>query len=157
MKRVMNVAMVIGAMVLCTTLVSAQAPAQGRRGGGAAPAPPKNLQVLPKDTTFQQIIPVMRGFEAALGVECGHCHVWYGNGNPMNDFASDMKPQKNIARAMLKLVSTANEVIPAAVTASKLRSGDQIEKVSCATCHRGKAIPEVPDLQPPAPAGRGRG
>jgi hypothetical protein len=160
MKRVMNVAMVIGAVVLCTTLVSAQAPGQGRRGGGAAPAPLKNLQVFPKDTTFQQIIPTMRGFEAALGVECGHCHVWYSNGNPMNDFASDAKPQKNIARAMLRLVSTANDVIPMAVTASGLRTAAQVEKVTCATCHRGKAIPEVPELAPPAPArggGGGRG
>jgi hypothetical protein len=157
MKRVTNVAMVIGAMVLCTALVSAQAPAgQGRRGGGAPPAALKNLQVFPKDTTFQQIIPTMRSFEGALGVECGHCHVWYGNGNPMNDFASDAKPQKNIARAMLRLVNTANEVIPMAVTASGLRTQEQVQKVTCATCHRGSAIPMVPEFQPPAPAGRGR-
>lgn len=155
MKRVINAAMVIGALVLSTALLSAQAPAgQGR---GAAPPPPKNLQVFPKDTTFQQIIPVMRSFEGALGVECGHCHVWYGNGNPMNDFASDAKPQKNIARAMIRLVNTANEAIPMAVTASGLRTAPQVEKVTCATCHRGKAIPEVPEYAPPAPARQGGG
>ena len=157
MKRVTNVAMVIGALVLCTALVSAQAPAgQGRRGGGAPPAPLKNLQVLPKDTTLPQILPTMRAFEASLQVECGHCHVWYGNGNPMNDFASDAKPQKNIARAMIRLVNTANEAIPMAVTASGLRTASQVEKVTCATCHRGKAIPEVPEFAPPAPPGGAR-
>lgn len=155
MKRVMNTAVVIGAMVLTTALVSAQAPAgQGRRGGGAAPAPPKNLQVLPKDTTFQQILPIMRGFEGALGTDCGHCHVWYGNGNPMNDFSLDTKPQKNIARAMIRLVATANEVIPMAVTSTGVRTAAQVEKVTCATCHRGMPIPQVPEYQPPAPAGR---
>ena len=157
MKRVMNAAMVIGAVVLSTALVSAQAPAgQGRRGGGAPPAPLKNLQVLPKDTTLPQILPTMRGFEAALQVECGHCHVWYGNGNPMNDFASDAKPQKNIARAMIKMVMAANETIQPAVAASGLRSGDQIQKVTCATCHRGSAIPMVPEYTAPAPAGGAR-
>ena len=155
MKRVTNVAMVIGAVVLCTALVSAQAPAGQGRGRGPAVPPPHNLQVFPKDTTLQQILPTMRAFEGALQVNCGHCHVWYGNGNPMNDFASDAKPQKNIARAMIRLVNTANEAIPMAVTASGLRTAEQVQKVTCATCHRGSAIPMVPEYQPPAAPERG--
>ena len=155
MKRVTNVAMVIGAVVLCTALVSAQAPAGQGRGRGPAVPPPHNLQVFPKDTTLQQILPTMRAFEGALQVNCGHCQVWYGNGNPMNDFASDAKPQKNIARAMIRLVNTANEAIPMAVTASGLRTAEQVQKVTCATCHRGSAIPMVPEYQPPAAPERG--
>jgi hypothetical protein len=154
MKRLINAAMVIGVLVLSTTLLSAQAPAgQGRRGGGAPPAPLKNLQVLPKDTTLPQILPTMRAFEASLQVECGHCHVWYGNGNPMNDFASDAKPQKNIARAMIKMVMAANDTIKPAVVQSGLRTADQVQAVTCATCHRGSAIPMVPQYTPPAPPG----
>jgi hypothetical protein len=147
--------MVIGAVVLCTALVSAQAPAGQGRGRGPALPPPHNLQVLPKDTSLQTILPIMRAFEGALQVNCGHCHVWYGNGNPMNDFASDAKPQKNIARAMIRLVNTANEAIPMAVTASGLRTQEQVQKVTCATCHRGSAIPMVPEYQPPAAPERG--
>ena len=168
MKRVMKTAMVIGAIVLGTSLVSAQAPqgapavpggqgrqGGGRQGGGAPAAPLKNLQVFPKETTQAQILPTMRAFEAALQVECGYCHQWEGQGNPTNDFSVDVKPQKNIARAMIRMVNQANETIAAGVAQSGLRTADQVQKVTCATCHRGAPIPQVPTYQPPAPAGRG--
>ncbi len=45
------------------------------QGGGGNQQPPKNLQVLPKDFTRQQVVGVMNGFTAALGVNCAHCHV----------------------------------------------------------------------------------
>jgi len=136
-------------------MVSAQAaPAagggQGRAGGGAPPAPPiTNLQVLPKDMPRAQVIQIMRGFEAALQVECGHCHVWTGPNLPTNDYASDVKPTKNIARAMLRMVMADNQMISTAVTAHKA------QEVSCATCHRGMPIPVVPTYPVPgaAPAG----
>ena len=171
MKRVFSGAMTIGAMVVTAALVSAQEPpagaargqAQGqeqgqRQGGrGGAPAQPlKNLQVFPKETTQAQILPVMRAFEGALQVECGHCHVWEGPGNPANDFASDAKPQKNIARAMMRMTAQANEAITAGVAQTGLRTAEQVQKVTCATCHRGSALPQVPTYNPPAPA-RGAG
>ena len=163
MKGVMRMAMAIGALALSTTLVSAQAPqggapapaGQGRQGGGAPPAPLKNLQVFPKDMTQPQILPIMRNFEAALQVECGHCHVWTGPGVPTNDFASDAKPQKAIARAMIKMVNDANAAITPVVAQADSKSADQVQKVTCATCHRGQAVPQVPTYQVPTPAGRG--
>jgi len=161
MKGVMRMATVVGAIVLATTLVSAQAPApagQGRGGRQGAPAAPlKNLQVFPKDTTQAQILPIMRSFEGALQVDCGHCHQWNGQGNPTNDFSADVKPQKNIARAMIKMVDAANAAIQPAVVASGLQTADQVQKVTCATCHRGSAMPQVPTYNPPAPAARGGG
>ncbi|MBM3820998.1 MAG: hypothetical protein FJW14_18560, partial [Acidimicrobiia bacterium] len=71
-------------VILAVPAVSAQAPqgraggaAQGRGGRGAAPALPEptNLQILPKDMTRQQVVPIMQGFNAALGVACNYCHV----------------------------------------------------------------------------------
>jgi hypothetical protein len=165
MKQLRFGATLFGAVVLAAAVVSAQAPAApagqgrggGRAGGGAQAAPLQNLKVFPQGTTMQDILPTMRGFEAALQVECGHCHQWEGQGNPNNNFAADVKPQKDIARAMIRMVNSINEQIQAGVSATKLRTGDQIQKVTCATCHRGSAIPQVPTYNPPAPAARGGG
>ena len=144
--------------ILAAALVVAQEPgAQGRgqgRGGGRGGAPPKNLQVLPKDFTFQQVVQVMQAFNQALGVQCGHCHVFVGPNDPMNDFASDMKPEKNIARDMMRMVREINPLVQKGV-ASKKAAADQVTQVNCMMCHRGAAIPMVPP--PAAPAGRGGG
>ena len=51
----------------------------------AAPPPPKNLKVLTPDVN---ILRVMQGVNAALGVQCTYCHV-------QNDFASDENPKGN--------------------------------------------------------------
>lgn len=154
-----------GALALAGVLVAAQAPAapgqgQGRPGGGGGgrgggqAAPLQNLKVFPKETTQAQILPAMRAYEAALQVECGHCHQWEGQGNPTNNFASDVKPQKEIARSMIRLVDSINQQIQAGVSPTGLRTGDAVQKVTCATCHRGKPIPQVETYAPPAPAGR---
>ena len=79
----------LGIVVLASSIAAAQAPAQ--RAGGAAPAPMKNLQVLPKDTPQPQVVAMMRTFNAALGVNCNHCHIWTKPGDPSNDMAADTK------------------------------------------------------------------
>jgi hypothetical protein len=162
MKQLRFGAMLCGAVLLATAMTAAQAPAtpaggaQGGRQGGAAAAPPlQNLQVLPKDMPRAQVIQIMRNFEAALQVECGHCHVWTGPNLPTNDYASDIKPQKKIAREMLKMVMAANATIAPAVQANANRKA---QDVTCATCHRGLPIPVVPEYPVPgaAPAGGAR-
>src|SRR5262245_24181699 len=69
---------------------------QGVPGGGRGPQPPpKNLQVLPKDWTRQQVTQVMRGFTRGLGVRCPFCHVGEEGADLSTfDFASDEKPTK---------------------------------------------------------------
>ena len=57
----------------------------------------KNLQVLPKDMPQPQVVAIMRAFNAALGVECGHCHIWTKPGDPSNDMAADTKIEKTVA------------------------------------------------------------
>jgi tetratricopeptide (TPR) repeat protein len=82
MKRFSVLLTAVGVM-LVTAMISAQAPGGGApqgRGGGAAPQlpEPKNLKFFPKEMTAQQIIPIMANFNAALGVNCGYCHVFDG-------------------------------------------------------------------------------
>jgi hypothetical protein len=148
---------VIGALsvvALAGTMASAQAPAAGggQRGGGAPPPEPTNLQVLPKTMTTAQILPIMRNFSAALGTNCGYCHVWTGPGLPTNDYAADTKPAKLVARVMMQVANEANEKIAAGI---KSKPASEITRVQCMTCHRGAAIPVLPP--PPAPAGAAQG
>jgi hypothetical protein len=90
----------------------------------------------------------MRNFSAALGTNCGYCHVWTGPGLPTNDYAADTKPTKLVARVMMQMATEANQKIAAGI---KSKPASEITRVQCMTCHRGAAIPVLPP--PPAPAG----
>ena len=98
---------------------------QERKGGG----PPTNLKVLPANSTRPEVIQVMRGFTAALGVQCAFCHV-------QGNFASDDNPKKNMARMMLTMARQINMNFP-----------DGKRHVTCYTCHRGA---QEPATEPPA-------
>ena len=120
------------------------------QGGGRGPQQPmKNLQVLPKDMTGQQVQQFMRTFTAGLGVMCDHCHV------SQQDHASDDKPPKLVARKMLAMVLAINkdflkdvgEPLPEPAQPSPLPP----MKVTCYTCHRGTLKP----LTAPPPGGGG--
>ena len=146
MIRVQCIVGALAAIVLSGSVAAAQAPAGGgQRAGGAPPQPPKNLQVLPKDTPAPQVVALMRTFNTALGVQCGYCHVFVAPGDPTNDLASDAKTPKLVARVMMQMVSDINTKLAANIK----KPADQITKVECATCHRGAAIPALP---PPAAA-----
>jgi hypothetical protein len=145
MKRFSVLLTAVG-VVLVTAMISAQqAPAGGApqgRGGGAAPQlpEPKNLKFFPKEMTAQQIIPIMANFNAALGVNCGYCHVFDGPPatNPKNDFASDEKPTKAKARVMLGMARDVNMKLGAELG----KPAADVTQVQCITCHRGVAIPK---------------
>ena len=169
MKRVVEAATIVAALVFGVAALAAQEPPagaargqgaaqgqgqaqeQGGRGGRGGQPGFTNLQVFPKDVMPQQLVQTMQAFNAALGVMCDHCHMYYGRGNPMTDMASDMKPQKNIARAMMRMTQGINQQIQTAVTQ---KPQDQVTRVQCATCHRGQAIPQVATSATPGP-GRG--
>jgi predicted trehalose synthase len=96
-----------------------------------------NLQVFPQNITHDELIANMRGFAKALGTRCDHCHAANpaGSAEAMN-FASDAKPEKNVARAMLKMVHAANVDYLAKVNPHG-------QMVTCNTCHRGHTVPDV--------------
>lgn len=100
---------------------------------------PTNLQVLPKDMSRRDVSAVMRGFTSALGVRCSDCHVG-DESLPLStyDFASDDKPMKLKARAMLKMVSAINGDYLATLP----ERHEPNVAVTCNTCHRGVERPE---------------
>ena len=122
---------------LAASTPKAQPPAgRGGRGGGAAPGPPENLQVLPKTSTRQQVTAVMQAFSQGLGVACSHCHVEGADGR--NDFASDSVQAKHVARTMMRMTSGLNDKLVADLG----RPAADLTRVECVTCHRGVAIPK---------------
>ena len=139
MKRLLLGSVAIGVYVLSVS-ISAQAPAQGGgRGGGQQQQPaPTNLQVLPKDMTAAQVIPIMQGIAAGLGVACNYCHVTAAGGAPANDFPNDMKPTKKTARTMLLMVRDINSKLGSELG----KPAAEVTQVGCVTCHRGVPIPK---------------
>jgi tetratricopeptide (TPR) repeat protein len=107
--------------------------------GVAAQEAPKNLQVLPKDMQRAQLTQVMRSFTAALGVRCSTCHVGE-EGQPLStyDFASDDKPMKLKARAMLQMSMAINNSYLAELPGRR----EPNVRVTCVTCHRGVSRPQ---------------
>jgi len=136
--------LLVGALVaglsLQAALATSQSPGTPPPGGPPPPPPPpKNLQFYPKDMPRPELIARMREFSFALGVGCEHCHVDEHEGpNPREDFATDEKPAKVKARAMLVMTKEINddllEKIPHRVTPGV--------NVSCATCHHGLPVPQ---------------
>ena len=100
----------------------------------------KNLQVLPKDISKDDLDKVMHSFNDALGVKCGFCHVHEGNdwktGWKMD---SDDKPEKNIARHMMRMTMGINANYFNFENSTK---PDTIRVVTCNTCHRGIPHPD---------------
>lgn len=68
----------------------------------------KNLKILPKDISKHDLDTVMHHFTAALGVKCNFCHVRNEAARSM-DFASDDKPEKNVARKMMLMAIDLNK------------------------------------------------
>src|SRR5688572_12815160 len=99
----------------------------------------ENLQIFPKDIPRDSLVQVMRGFSFALDVRCQHCHAG-GDGVSFDgvNFASDDKPAKVKARAMLRMVDQLNH----AMLSSLPSRAEPRVSVGCATCHRGLALPK---------------
>jgi tetratricopeptide (TPR) repeat protein len=97
----------------------------------------QNLKVLPSDWTGERLRPVMTGFTRALGVRCSYCHAGE-EGKPLStyDFVSDANPNKDRARAMLRMLGMIGDEL------KKLEpSGDKRVNMWCHTCHRGRPRP----------------
>src|SRR5207253_170398 len=69
----------------------------------------KNLKVLPRNTSKDQLRDTMVGFTRALGVRCVFCHVGE-DGKPLStfDFVSDRKIEKETARGMVRMARSVN-------------------------------------------------
>jgi Photosynthetic reaction centre cytochrome C subunit len=101
---------------------------------------PKNLKVLPKNISHDDLEKVMDSWKAALGVKCNFCHAPSADSTSHHlDFASDAKPEKNIARHMYKMTGRINKKY---FSFAKDDKGATIPVISCITCHRGSPHPD---------------
>lgn len=117
-------------------LTSSPAPAQAPAGGGQQADPSlTNLQVFPKETTRAALIQNMYAMNESLGIQCNYCHVLEGPGG-RNDYASDEKRPKNIARQMIRFRDDINARLPT------ILGKTDGARVLCSTCHRGVPIPK---------------
>lgn len=97
----------------------------------------KNLKVLPKNISKEELDKVMDNFKLALGVRCSHCHAPMKDNPRKMDFASDEKPEKETARKMMRMTAKINKKYFHTV----LQEGKTITQIACVTCHNGKAEP----------------
>jgi hypothetical protein len=101
----------------------------------------KNLEVLSKNISDDELERVMYTFTRQLGVTCLYCHVPTKNIVPERmDFASDEKNEKLIARQMLQMTMKLNKKyfdhpIDKKIIAKPL--------IWCRTCHMGYPVPHV--------------
>ena len=81
-----------------------------------------NLKVMKKNASRDEISAVMLSFGESLNLTCAACH--------RNGFASDSSPRKIKTREMMRMTRDLNKRYKTAQT-----------KVTCWTCHAGKAQP----------------
>ena len=98
-----------------------------------------NLKVLPKNISSRDLQSIMTDdFEDGLGVTCGFCHANASDGHGL-DFASDAKPEKEIARKMMRMTLNINKKW---LDNKHAKLGDATLIVQCTTCHKGQPFPE---------------
>lgn len=91
----------------------------------------KNLQVLDKTISNDELKKTMEGFAAQLGVKCAFCHVG-------EEYEKDDRKQKTDARRMIRLVMDMK-----AKKADYFKATVKLTAIQCAMCHRGKPQPEA--------------
>ncbi len=98
----------------------------------------KNLKVLPKNISSKDLTKIMiDDFEDGLGVSCTYCHM-QGKDSLGLDYASDAKPEKQIARRMMTMTMGINEKY---FGLKHPLPGDSVLAINCITCHNGQPRP----------------
>ena len=104
-----------------------------------APSEPRNLRVLPKDSSAADIKILMDRYGQELGVKCDYCHTQ----DPQTqkpDYVSDDNPAKQTARVMIAMLDEINTKYLAQLDDQKYAV-----PVSCGNCHQGQADPPTFD------------
>src|SRR6266404_4407118 len=133
MKTILVTCSFIMAIILLTAFMSTDPPIF------------KNLKILRKDISKEELDSVMHHFTMSLGQKCNFCHVRNEQEKKM-DFANDSIKYKLIARKMMLMAIKINKQnFPPEDKNRKV----MMQAVTCYTCHRGDAIPKT---KPPIPA-----
>ncbi|MBX7187156.1 MAG: c-type cytochrome [Vicinamibacteria bacterium] len=91
----------------------------------------RNLQVIDKNISKDELKKMMEGFAAQLGVKCQFCHV-------DEQYEKDDKKQKGDARKMIKLVMEMKSRKP-----EFFKTTVKETAIQCSMCHRGRPQPEA--------------
>jgi hypothetical protein len=98
-----------------------------------------NLKVLPKNISSKDLQKIMvDDFEDGLGVACNFCHSADKTTGQL-DFAADGKPEKEIAREMMRTTIGINKKY---FKVKHPMIGTNALVVTCNTCHNGVAFPD---------------
>jgi hypothetical protein len=98
-----------------------------------------NLKVLPKNISSKDLQKIMvDDFEDGLGVACNFCHSADKTTGQL-DFAADGKPEKEIARQMMRTTIGINKKY---FKVKHPMIGTNALVVTCNTCHNGVAFPD---------------
>ena len=98
----------------------------------------RNLSVLPKSISSKDLSKIMiDDFEDGLGVSCTFCHE-QGKDSLQLDYASDAKPEKQIARRMMTMTMGINKKY---FGLKHPLLGDSVLAINCITCHNGQPRP----------------
>jgi hypothetical protein len=112
--------------------------------GGLPDSKYKNLKVLPKNISSKKLSEIMVDeFQDDLGISCNFCHA-ENKDTHKPDYASDEKPEKQIARAMMRMTIGINRKY------FNLRHpmiGDSTLAITCNNCHHGNPHPDKMDTQ----------
>ena len=105
--------------------------------------PPKgeyqNLKILPKDISSKDMSRIMVDeISDALGVSCGFCHA-EKEGSHQLDYASDAKPEKAMARTMMRMTMRINKQY---FNLKHPNLKDATLTITCNTCHNGQPHPD---------------
>jgi hypothetical protein len=95
----------------------------------------KNLKVLNKNISHDELENIMKGFKNSLGVKCSFCHAQRKDDPKKLDFTSDDNKHKLIARDMMRMTMKINK---------KYFKNEKEEAITCYTCHHGHKEPEAP-------------
>ena len=102
----------------------------------------KNLKVLPKNISSKELQKIMVDeFQDGLGVGCNYCHAQEKESLHL-DYASDEKPEKEIARSMMLMTMDINKKY---FGVEHPLIGDSILTISCSSCHHGTPHPDKTD------------
>ena len=111
----------------------------------------KNLKILPKNITHQQMDSVMHHYTASLNVRCTFCHVRNEEKKEM-DWASDANKHKLVTRQMMTMTDEINKKY-FNHTGGAITLSSQLP-VTCYKCHHGATDPATRAPQQPRPQQR---
>jgi hypothetical protein len=99
-----------------------------------------NLKVLPRDISSKALSAIMVDeFQDDLGVSCNFCHA-ENKDTHKPDYASDEKPEKQVARLMMRMTIGINKKY---FKLTRPMIGDSTLQVTCGTCHHGQPHPDT--------------